>query len=229
MNGIIPYTLVRSGRKTAALHITQNGVLEVRAPLKMPKVDIDCFVASKEQWIRSHLEKAAVHSAARSNFKLDYGSQITLFGEVYPIVSSRSSGIHFDGASVFVPAGLDNGDIKCAVIRLYRVIAKDSFSERTGHFAGLMDVMPTGIRITGAKTLWGSCSGKNSISYSWRLVMADENVVNYVVVHELAHIKEHNHSPRFWAAVESIFPDYKDRRRKLKLIQEKLVAEDWDE
>ena len=93
----------------------------------------------------------------------------------------------------------------------------------------VMGVAPTGIKITGAKTRWGSCSSKNSINFSWRLVMADDEIIDYVIVHELAHIKELNHSPRFWAVVEGTLPDYKSRRSRLKLLQKKLAAEDWEE
>jgi len=195
----------------------------------MPKADIDRIVASKDKWIRSHLARASTLSAARSTFALDYDGAVTLFGRDYPIIAGCGPSVKFDGTSVTVPPDLDGGEIKRAVILLYRAIARDVLSERAGHFASLMGVIPAGIKITGAKTRWGSCSGKNSINFSWRLVMADDDVIDYVVAHELAHIREHNHSTRFWAVVESTLPDYADSRRKLKLLQEKLAAEDWDD
>ena len=229
MSGRFQYTLVRSQRKTVALHITKDATLEVRAPLKTKKADIDRFVASKADWIRTHLEKASARLAERADFTLDYGSRVTLFGDEYPIAAGQGRAVKFDGVCVYVPPGLDAAQIKRAVIRLYRSIARESLSERAGHFAGLMGVVPACIKITGAKTRWGSCSGKNSINFSWRLVMADEDVVDYVVIHELAHVREHNHSPRFWAIVEAILPDYKARKRKLRLLQKRLASEDWDE
>ena len=222
------YKLVRSRRKTVAIHISRDASVEIRAPLKMPAAQIDRFVASKEKWIHLHLEKAAVRSAARTGFALDYGGSITLFGIEHPILAGKGRGAGFDKAGVIVPGGLDADGIKRAVVKLYRTIARDTMAERTNRFAGLMGVAPSGIKITGAKTRWASCSGKNSISFSWRLVMADEDVIDYVVVHELAHIFEHNHSPRFWAIVESMLPDHKARQKKLKLLQNKLAAENWD-
>jgi predicted metal-dependent hydrolase len=222
------YTLIRSRRKTVALYITRDLGVEVRAPLKMLKTDINRFVASKDQWIRTHLEKASERFAAKSFYTLSYDSEITLFGNEYPITAGQGRSIRFDGTRVFVPSGLNSSGIKRALVILYRAVANETLSERAGHFASLMGVVPAGIKINGAKTRWGSCSGKNSINFSWRIVMADEDVVDYVVVHELAHIKEHNHSPRFWSIVEGLIPDYKDKRRKLKLLQGKLAVEDWD-
>ncbi len=91
-----------------------------------------------------------------------------------------------------------------------------------------MEIIPTGLRITSAKTRWGSCSGKNSINFSWRLIMADEKTIDYVIVHELAHIKQHNHSSDFWKIVESTLPNYNQEKEKLKILGEKLSKENWD-
>jgi len=96
------------------------------------------------------------------------------------------------------------------------------------HYAGLMSASPTAVKINGAKTRWGSCSAKKSLNFSWRLVMADDSVIDYVVVHELAHITEMNHSARFWAIVAGVLPDYKERQKQLKALQKRLNAEDWE-
>jgi len=94
--------------------------------------------------------------------------------------------------------------------------AKELLPAKVEHYAGLLNVTPTAVKVGCAKTRWGSCSAKNSLNFSWRLMLVDEDAIDYVVVHELAHIKEHNHGKRFWAIVESILPDYKVRRKKLK-------------
>ena len=113
------------------------------------------------------------------------------------------------------------------LIKLYKLIAKEHITRRVAHFAHKMKVNPTAIRITSAKTRWGSCSGKNSVNFSWKLIMADDDTIDYVVVHELAHITEHNHSSKFWKIVEGIVPDYKEKKEKLKILEEKLSKEDW--
>jgi predicted metal-dependent hydrolase len=219
------YTLIRSRRKTAALRVTRDAAVEVLAPLRMPKREIDRFVAEKERWIASHLEEAARRRAQRDAFALRYGGAALFFGAEYPISARGEAG--FDGVNVYVPAGLDSAGIKQAVTALYRRTAKQRLTERTAHYAAVMDVSPSAVKISGAKSRWGSCSGKNSINFSWRLIMAPESVIDYVVVHELAHMREHNHSPRFWARVAQVLPDYKRRQAGLRLLQLRLAGQDW--
>ena len=88
--------------------------------------------------------------------------------------------------------------------------------ERVEHFAQMMGVTPAGVKITGAEKRFGSCSGKNSLCFSWRVMQYPPEAVDYVVVHELAHIRHHNHSRDFWAFVEQTMPDYRDRQRLLR-------------
>jgi len=92
--------------------------------------------------------------------------------------------------------------------------AKRELPERVGYYASLMGVQPTGITITGAQKRYGSCSAKNSLCFTWRLMMYPPEAIDSVVVHELAHIVHKNHGQEFYALVRSILPDY-DRRKKL--------------
>ena len=94
--------------------------------------------------------------------------------------------------------------------------AKEELPPKVAYYAQLMGVQPTGVRITSARTRFGSCSGKNSLCFSWRLMEYPEAAVDYVVVHELAHITHKNHGPRFWALVERYMPDYRARRALLR-------------
>lgn len=87
---------------------------------------------------------------------------------------------------------------------------------RVDYYSRRMGLAPTGIRITGAQKRFGSCSGKNSLCFSWRLMLYPAEAVDYVVVHELAHIRHHNHSAAFWALVEKTMPDYRVREKMLK-------------
>lgn len=98
----------------------------------------------------------------------------------------------------------------------YRKLAKDIFSQKTAHYAKLMGVTYGKITIREQKTRWGSCSSAGNLNYNWRLIFAPEEVVDYIVVHELAHRKEMNHSKAFYAVVSSILPDYKKQQRWLK-------------
>ncbi|MGN0572155.1 MAG: M48 family metallopeptidase [Candidatus Fimenecus sp.] len=101
-------------------------------------------------------------------------------------------------------------------IRELRALAEVEIPRRVAFYAEQMGVQPTGVKITSAKTRFGSCSAKNSLCFSWRLMLYPPEAVDYVVVHELAHIKEKNHSHAFYRVVASILPDYKAREKLLK-------------
>ena len=221
------YTLIRSRRRTLAIHIKDGGV-EVRAPLKMAKCDIDRFVSSKEKWISEHLAKSQLYAEQREAFQLNYGDMVRFCGKEYPLIAMDGNRAGFDDEKFFLPHGLPPEQVKHTVVQLYRRLAKFHLTECVEHYSALMNVTPTAIKINGAKTRWGSCSAKKSLNFSWRLIMADDAVISYVVVHELAHIFELNHSARFWAIVATVFPDYKERQKQLKELQKRLNAEDWE-
>jgi predicted metal-dependent hydrolase len=94
--------------------------------------------------------------------------------------------------------------------------AKEDLPRRVAYFAPLMGVKPASVKITSARTRYGSCSGKNSICFSLYLMEKSDRAIDYVVVHELAHIRHHNHSPAFYKEIEKILPDYRERIKELK-------------
>ena len=224
---MIDYTLNRSNRKTIALYV-RNGAVEVRAPLKAPKRDIDKFVASKEKWITDKLAASISGQVLRESFSLTYGDEILYRGKEYPIAVKPGDRVGFDGKRFYMPPEFSPEQVKNACVQIYRILAKRDLVIKTLKFTNQMGVMPIAVKINGAKTRWGSCSGKKSLNFSWRLIMADDDVIDYVVVHELAHLTEMNHSARFWAIVESILPDYQRRLEQLKEFQKKLSSQDWD-
>ena len=173
------YTLIRTNRKTMAIYIRPGGLVEVRAPLRCPKRDIDRFVASKAKWIEE--KRALVLARGRQGPQPDAALEATL-----------------------------------------RARAKEILPKRVAYYAEVMGVTPAQIKISGAKTRWGSCSGKGNLNFSWRLMLAGAEEIDYVVVHELAHLREMNHSPRFWAVVEAALPDYRERRLRLKRLRAAL-------
>lgn len=105
----------------------------------------------------------------------------------------------------------------------YRQAAKEYIPKRAAHFAALLGVTYEKITIRDQKTRWGSCSSKGTLSFNWRLMLAPPAVLDYVVIHELCHLKEMNHSPRFWRLVEQMMPDYKTKRQWLKENGNKLT------
>ena len=223
---MIDYTLIRSKRKTVAIHV-RDGAVEVRAPLNLPKRDIDSFVASKETWINGKLAISREQVERRSSFALDYGSTVTLRGAEHPIAARDGTVAGFDGEVFYTPPGFNPEQIKSTCVEIYRLIAKALINARLSDYAPLMNATPAAVKINGAKSRWGSCSSKGNLNFSWRLIMADDSVIDYVVVHELAHLTEMNHSARFWAVVAGVLPDYRERRARLRELQSKLGSEDW--
>lgn len=94
--------------------------------------------------------------------------------------------------------------------------AREYLPMRVDYWSGIMGLAPAGIKITSARTRFGSCSGKNSICFSWRLMQYPPEAIDYVVVHELAHIRHHDHSPAFYALIERYMPDWRERMKLLK-------------
>ena len=228
MNKLVTYKLKRSNRKTIAIHITKEAQVEVRAPLKAKKKEIEQFLISKKDWIEKHLARITEAQANRLNFELNYGDDFRLMGKKIPLVAREGNKVGFDGNCFYLPPSFPSDEIKMAVIGLYKQIAKQVFTDRTFAYAKEMGSLPSAVKVNSAKTRWGSCSNKGSINYSWRLIMAEEEIMDYVIVHELAHLRELNHSPRFWTIVETILPDYKRRQKKLKEFQKEIAHENWD-
>jgi len=209
----------------------------------MPQCEIDRFVLEKERWIIENIAKQREWAERKKSFVLDYGSSILFRGKLYPIEGregtyvgfdskcglgdERALKIAFDGKAFCIPQELSTTQIKFACIQLYKILAKSHISDRAAFFASQMGVVPTAVKINSAAKRWGSCSSRKSINFSWRLIMADDAIIDYVVVHELAHIKEMNHSARFWAVVENVLPNYQEHRRRLKELQHRLSGEDW--
>ena len=220
------YTLKRSDRKTIAIHI-RDGLVEVRAPLKAPKRDVDRFVKSKEAWIAEKLEKQNAQIDLRRGFSLTYGDLVTYRGKQYPIVAKQGDRVGFSDDSFYMPPNLTPAQIKRACVQIYCLLAKLDLTARSLELARQMDACPNSVRINSAKHRWGSCSSKKSVNFSWRLIMVGDDVIDYVIVHELSHLKELNHSTRFWTLVESVLPDYRERREKLNEMQGSLACEDW--
>ena len=223
----LDYTLSRSKRKTIAICIS-DGKIDVRAPLRTPVYKIEEFIALKKPWIQKHLKSSQNLVNKRNTFQLNYGDTIYFMDIPIKITGGDSRLGIFTENSLLIPSGLTPEQIKKECIKAYRTTAPDCFIPRAMEFAKNMHVKPQSIKINGAKSRWGSCSANRNINFSWRLLMADEDAIDYVIVHELTHLKEMNHSPRFWKLIEDMMPDYRDRKKRLKELNTRLQSQDWD-
>jgi hypothetical protein len=193
----------------------------------MPKNDIDRFIIEKESWILKSLAKQRIHAENKESFEINYGSVVTFRGNQHTITPRNGTRTGFDGDVFYMPPDLTPEQIKATCVQIYRRLAKAHITNRVSAYAAQIGVTPAAIKINNAMKRWGSCSSKKSLNFSWILIMANDSVIDYVVIHELAHLVEMNHSARFWAVVSGILPDYPVRKLKLKELQKKLANEDW--
>ncbi len=217
------YELIRSRRKTAVLRITPEGKLEVRAPMRYPVGRLEEFLESKREWIEQKQQEALSRAAARERFAPEIGGTSLLLGRKYPIWEGEKA--EFSGDAFYVSP---QKAVKPQLIQIYREQARKDILRRVEKFSGRVGVSPLSVRINGASTRFGSCSGENRLNFSWKIILSEPELVDYVVVHELCHILEHNHSARFWKQVERNVPDYRERQERLKTFGKMLLEQNWE-
>ncbi len=207
--------IIRSKRRTMAIIIQRDGKVIVRAPLKTPEKTIRAFVESKSGWINEK-KAQALPPALLTVRQFKAGEKFPLLGQEHALslVENQEAALKFEAGFFLKQKYLPQALI--VFEQWYRVAALKILTGRVVELAQKFGLRYQKIRITAARTRWGSCSSRGTLSFTWRLVMAPLEVVDYVVIHELAHLKVQNHSARFWAEVERMLPDYKLQREWLK-------------
>jgi predicted metal-dependent hydrolase len=212
----IDYDLIRTHRKTISITITQQAVVVVRAPLRAPKSAIAGFIEQKREWIEEKRALMLEHAEARKLPAFESGEEFPYIGRTLMlIVTEKARRIEACGDTLIFPKARLGG-AGVALKRWYVSEARRVIAPRLEAWTGRTGILCAGMSVSGARKRWGSCSGKGRLSFAWRLVMAPVDVIDYVIVHELAHIEHHNHSKAFWALVGEIMPDYKVKKRWLK-------------
>jgi predicted metal-dependent hydrolase len=225
----IPYTLKKSRkrRRTISLQISDKSELVINAPHFTPLSEINRFVQEKQDWINKAIQKHK--EALIKNRAKEYttGEHFYYLGESYPLEvffePLENAGVVFWDNRFFLNAQEKKDLRKQYFVLWYKKKAHKYISERVDFFSLMLKLQPGSLRITSAESRWGSCSEDNNLAFSFRLIMAKPEVIDYVVVHELMHIKEKNHSAKFWQLVESVMPEYKLHRRWLKDNNSKFI------
>lgn len=207
--------LVRAKRRTIALIIEKDGSLTVRAPKRAAMRDIDQFIHEKAGWILRTRERLKSIIDIPKRQYMD-GDQFLYLGNSYELklVPPQRPVLKFDHEFKLGNTAQKRGE--AFFIKWYKEQAFRVISERVTEFSKRYNFIPKQVKISSAKTRWGSCSPDGTLNFTWRLIMAPLPVVDYVVVHELVHLRVKNHSQKFWKAVEAIMPEYKARRKWLR-------------
>lgn len=212
--------LIRSSRrKTLSVEVGQGGV-KVRAPERMRDFTIRKFLHLKRHWIERHL---ASMPAPVPPIEMANGGTLSLLGEHYHLqISEGRKQVFIDhNANIVVPVIASHlpveQTVKRKLIKWYKQRAQDSLEQSVIAHAERMNgsrSIPK-VKVRDYKRRWGSCDHRGDLSFNWRIVMAPQAVVDYVVVHELAHLQEFNHSKRFWRIVEQEMPDWRMQQQWL--------------
>ena len=208
--------IIRSNRKSFGLELTPDGRLIVRAPKSASKAQIHAVVAQKAGWIAKARARLASQYSNLKPKTFTPGETFWYLGEQYPLhlTDRRRPLLDLDGA--FHLARHAQNQAKQVFIAWYREETRLITQQLIDTYSKHYSIKVNGVRITSARTRWGSCSGKGNLNFTYRLCMAPLLVIEYVVVHELAHLKVPNHSKAFWAEVARMYPDYQQQRAWLK-------------
>jgi predicted metal-dependent hydrolase len=217
MGGLnIDYVLERRrGRRGVGLRVDERG-LAVSAPVAMPLARVEALVRESERWV---LRKVAEWSERRiTPLQWSDGARLPWLGGFLTLriaAGGRARAMH-DGAELRVtaPAG-DSEAVRRAVVRWYKTVALDVLSSRVEALAQAAGLATPRVLISPARTRWGSCNTRREVRLAWRLVKAPPDLVDYVICHELAHLRHMNHSRAFWGEVERQCPGYRRLRSEL--------------
>ena len=224
----IEYTVIRSARRKKTVEITldpQDGVI-VRSPARTPLRELAELVHKRAAWILSRATDDILRPKLR---RYTDGETLPYLGKEIPIVTSASGGRRVaaslqDGAfRIAVPDALPvdqrSEKSRAALERWYRNEAKRLLPELVARWQGRVGrKKPSFVQVRSQRRRWGSCSSDGSIRLNWRIIMAEPALIDYVVVHELAHLAVMDHSPRYWKRVERALPDYRARRKRLNEV-----------
>ena len=214
--------LVRTDRRKSVSIEIEGSIVRVLAPKTISDSRIRDQISKRRQWITTKLHEQ-VKSEKPKQREYVSGENVLYLGKNYrlKVIIDEKPSIKLKRGYLETTVTACDNDPKRTIKELvegwYRSQAERRLQEKTVRFAGVIGVNPTSISIKNYKSRWGSCSPKGDVSLNWRIIQAPHSIIDYVVVHELCHLLEHNHSPKFWRHVERQIPNWKECREWLKV------------
>lgn len=219
---IVAYEFRRVQRRSIGMMIGQDG-LSVRAPRWISLADVEAALRVKERWICKKLleQRERVQRESRARIDWQDGGCVPFLGRPRVLkLDPQCTGVVLSEDGQVLLVGLsqhaDAEQVRDLVQSWLQREARRMFAERVAHFAGRLNVSVKRVSLTSARTRWGSASADGSIRLHWSLVHFSPDIIDYVVAHELAHLREMNHSLRFWDVVRSVLPDFDEPRQALR-------------
>ena len=217
----LTFTLKRSFRNNVSLRIGPKGTT-VNAPFFYPKKNIHEFIKSKEKWIEDRINE---FSSAQIPKDINQLKEIKILNKSYMIkIEEGQTQIkeHDFDIIIYLKNINDNQKIRKIFLTWLQKKALRYFNEEIERLSNEFNLKVKEVKISNAKTRWGTCNNDKIIRLNWRLIQAEPKIINYVICHELAHLKEMNHSKKFWLEVDKMCPNYKELSKALKKLGPEL-------
>jgi predicted metal-dependent hydrolase len=213
----VEFRFERRRRRTIGIRVSEHG-LSVAAPLRAPWREIEGFLHEKARWILAKLDQRAAAGKPRTLFG-ESGETLPLHGhEVVLVVSPSKRSVNLVGTDLHirVPEPHRRGAVRALLLHWLKSRALEALTPRLAHYAARVSLPPPPLKLSNARTQWGVCMSSGRVRLSWRLVHLDPELADYVVAHEVAHLVELNHSERFWALVEWLYPHWREARERIE-------------
>lgn len=213
--------VIRSKRQKTAEVRVENGIVSIVVPVDLSQDRIEKILVNKSKWIR---HKIVLHNRSMPVQPKEYvsGESVTYLGKNYrlKVVEAPEGSVKLINGrmQVALPQGMKAPHaVKAALVEWYKEHAQANFRTRVERYAPIVGVQPNNIEARSFKARWGSCHLSGDIQYNWKIIIAPNRIVDYVVVHELCHLKQHDHSPKFWKLVGQVIPEYIECREWLRM------------
>ena len=211
--GLLRPRIIKSNRKSITLVIDESGELIVRAPRFVSDREIMKLVEAKRDWIIKRRQEIEKTDKLKQELIIKNGSVIPFMGEDRTISIGEYRRIMLTETEIQVPMVHDPEKVFRKWVKMQALY---TLQESVEHYAEQMGLSYENVKLSTARTSWGTCTSKRVLRFSWRLILCPIEILDYVVVHELSHIRHMNHSQEFWTCVAAVLPDHKNRRKWLK-------------
>lgn len=212
---INPDAIIKTNRRSISITISKMGEVIVHAPKRLSMDKVIAFICEKEQWITKK-KKEILDNLEQNKDLLNYNVFSFCGKNFKPHKINGVKKIEIVQNKLLCPDNLDETELLNKILRWYFKTAKLILNERIEYFASLMQLDYSLLTITNSKNRWGSCDSKGHIKLNFRVIMLPHKIIDYIIIHELAHLIELNHSKKFYKIIECVMPDYQKHRKKLK-------------
>ena len=229
MNFDFPIEIIRTERSKSASIEIEDDIVKVVVPKTLSDQRIEDLINNRTAWIR---QKLKIHIETIRPKPKEYvnGESFTYLGRNYRLkcIRGATGQVKLKNGYLNVPVteGVSGSALEKSVRQSlhewYQFRALEKLKEKTKRYSSILGVNPQSVDVKEYKARWGSCSSSGDVTYNWRIIIAPHQIVDYIVAHELCHLLEHNHGPKYWKLVQSVIPNYRDHREWLKVNGEGL-------